>query len=86
VAGQGGVIDARYVNNRELSDVTFTIDTRDFYAHRIVLVNASRAFEQLLLPSKSSMATGGSSEQRILLDGINYDVFEVKPKGPVCSY
>uniref|UniRef100_A0A914X698 BTB domain-containing protein n=1 Tax=Plectus sambesii TaxID=2011161 RepID=A0A914X698_9BILA len=61
------VIDPRYVNNSELSDVRFKIEGRIFYAHRIVLVNASSEFKQLL----------DEAHGDVELDDMNYQVFEM---------
>lgn len=34
-------IDPKFVNNPELSDVSFRVENRIFYAHKLVLVTAS---------------------------------------------
>jgi hypothetical protein len=36
-----------YVNNKTLSDVTFTVGGRPFYAHRIALLASSDAFRAM---------------------------------------
>ncbi|KAK0397639.1 hypothetical protein QR680_002199 [Steinernema hermaphroditum] len=42
------IIDPKYVDNSELSDIRFKIGSKILYAHRIVLVNASEEFRELL--------------------------------------
>src|SRR4051812_13882576 len=61
-------IDAKYVNNPDLSDVQFLIDGRIFYGHKIVLINASDRFKRLLQDGSPT----------IEIDGIRYDVFQVR--------
>ncbi|XP_072172114.1 ankyrin repeat and BTB/POZ domain-containing protein 2-like [Diadema setosum] len=41
-------IDPQYINNPEMSDVTFVVEGRRFYAHKIVLVTASKRFKAML--------------------------------------
>jgi hypothetical protein len=36
-----------YINNKTLSDVTFTVEGRPFYAHRIALLASSDAFRAM---------------------------------------
>uniref|UniRef100_A0A1I7ZB58 BTB domain-containing protein n=1 Tax=Steinernema glaseri TaxID=37863 RepID=A0A1I7ZB58_9BILA len=47
-ANQRSIIDPKYVDNSELSDIRFKIGSKIIYAHRIVLVNASEEFRELL--------------------------------------
>ncbi|XP_022088286.1 ankyrin repeat and BTB/POZ domain-containing protein 2-like isoform X2 [Acanthaster planci] len=41
-------IDPQYVNNQEMSDVTFMVEGKPFFAHKIVLVTASKRFKAML--------------------------------------
>ena len=41
-------IDPKFINNPELSDVSFRVEGRLFYAHKLVLVTASSRFQSML--------------------------------------
>lgn len=61
-----------YVNSRTLADVTFMVEGRPFYAHRIALLASSDAFR--------AMFNGGYREKEaasIEIPNIEYGVFEV---------
>lgn len=66
-------IDAKFVNNPEMSDVQFLVDGRLFFGHRIVLVNASEKFRELL---KEATPTGGDS-MKIPVPNVRYEIFQV---------
>ncbi|XP_071721363.1 ARM REPEAT PROTEIN INTERACTING WITH ABF2-like [Rutidosis leptorrhynchoides] len=62
----------QYVNNPTLSDVTFLIEGKRFYAHRICLLASSDAFR--------AMFDGGYKEKDakdILIPNIRWDIFEL---------
>ncbi|RVW54928.1 ARM repeat protein interacting with ABF2 [Vitis vinifera] len=62
----------QYVNNSTLSDVTFLVEGKRFYAHRICLLASSDAFR--------AMFDGGYREkdaQDIEIPNIRWDVFEL---------
>ena len=61
------MINPKYADNSELSDIRFKIDDKIIYAHRIVLVNASDGFKRLL----------DNPSGIIELDNVSYDVFKV---------
>uniref|UniRef100_A0AC34PUU9 BTB domain-containing protein n=1 Tax=Panagrolaimus sp. JU765 TaxID=591449 RepID=A0AC34PUU9_9BILA len=61
------IINPKYADNSELSDIRFKIDDKMIYAHRIVLVNASDAFKRLL----------ENPNGIIELDNVSYNVFKV---------
>ena len=60
------------MNCPELSDVHFVIEGKIFYAHRLVLVNASNRFKTML-----SGATKDGKVPTIELGDIKYQIFEV---------
>ncbi|RZC39551.1 ankyrin repeat and BTB/POZ domain-containing protein 2, partial [Asbolus verrucosus] len=65
-------IDPKYVNNPELSDVTFRVEGRLFYAHKIVLVTASSRLRSML---SSKLCEGGLPTVQI--NDIRYDIFQI---------
>ena len=68
----GARIDPKFVNNPELSDVQFRVEGRVFYAHKIILVNASSRFKQML---SSKFCEG--NPPIVQIHDIRYDIFEV---------
>ncbi len=65
-------LDEKFINNAQASDVTFIVEGRDFYAHRIALLAASDTFR--------AMFDGGYKERdkgaKIEIPNIPLDVFE----------
>ncbi|KAB0803695.1 hypothetical protein PPYR_00665 [Photinus pyralis] len=68
----GSRIDPKYVNNPELSDVTFKVEGRLFYAHKIVLVTASPRLRAML---SSKLCEGGTPTVQI--NDIRYHIFQI---------
>jgi hypothetical protein len=65
------LLGSKYVNSQTLSDVTFIVEGRPFYAHRIALLASSEIFQ--------SMFDGGYREKSattIPIPNIRYEVFE----------
>lgn len=65
----GPRIDPRYVNSPEMADVRFVVEGKSFFGHRIILVNASERFKEML--------GGGGSDQVITIKDIRYPIFQV---------
>ncbi|KAK9496630.1 hypothetical protein O3M35_013111 [Rhynocoris fuscipes] len=69
----GARIDAKFVNNPELSDVQFRVEGRVFYAHKIVLVTTSARFRAML----TSKLTSSTSPPIIHINDIRYHIFQL---------
>uniref|UniRef100_A0A182FKP6 Uncharacterized protein n=1 Tax=Anopheles albimanus TaxID=7167 RepID=A0A182FKP6_ANOAL len=68
----GSRIDPKFVNNPELSDVTFRVENRIFYGHKIVLVTASPRLQSML----SSKLNEGTGTPTVQINDIRYHIFE----------
>ncbi|KAF0022299.1 hypothetical protein F2P81_025447 [Scophthalmus maximus] len=60
-------LDAHFLNNREMSDVTFVVDGRPFFAHRVLLMSASERFRRLL----------SDASDIIHISHMTYDTFQL---------
>lgn len=65
-------IDPKFINNPELSDVSFRVEGRLFYAHKLVLVTASSRFQSML---NSRFCEGNPPVLQI--NDIRYDIFQL---------
>ncbi|XP_076362217.1 ankyrin repeat and BTB/POZ domain-containing protein 2-like [Tachypleus tridentatus] len=68
----GARIDPKYVNNPEMSDVQFKVEGRVFYAHKIILVNASPRFKAML-----SAKSSDGMPPVVQINDIRYDIFQL---------
>ncbi|VDN03023.1 unnamed protein product [Thelazia callipaeda] len=61
------VIDLRFVNNPDLADITFLVEKKVFYGHRIVLMNTSDVIRRLLFDKNN----------QICLENISFQTFNL---------
>ncbi|XP_062271281.1 ankyrin repeat and BTB/POZ domain-containing protein 2-like [Scomber scombrus] len=69
-------LDIHFLNNQEMSDVTFMVDGRPFFAHRVLLMSASERFRQML---------GDSSDNIIHISHMTYSTFQMMMKSLYCG-
>ncbi|XP_015771165.1 PREDICTED: ankyrin repeat and BTB/POZ domain-containing protein 2-like [Acropora digitifera] len=66
-------IGSDYINSADMSDVTFLVEGRPFYAHKIILATASKKFKALLSEMPSESEDG--NDPCIEISDIKYDIF-----------
>ncbi|KAM4675664.1 ankyrin repeat- and BTB/POZ domain-containing protein 3 isoform 2-T2 [Discoglossus pictus] len=64
-------LDPHFLNNKEMSDVTFLVEGRPFYAHKVLLFTASPRFKALLT-NKSS-----AENSCIEINYVKYHIFQL---------
>ncbi|KAG8579696.1 hypothetical protein GDO81_011013 [Engystomops pustulosus] len=65
-------LDPHFLNNKEMSDVTFIVEGRPFYAHKVLLFTASPRFKALL--TNKSTAENSCIE----INYVKYHIFQVR--------
>lgn len=69
-------LDIHFLNNEEMSDVTFMVERRPFFAHRVLLMSASERFRQLLTDSPDNI---------IHINHMTYSTFQMMMKSLYCG-
>ncbi|XP_051822243.1 ankyrin repeat and BTB/POZ domain-containing protein 2 [Antechinus flavipes] len=67
-------LDPHFLNNKEMSDVTFLVEGKLFYAHKVLLVTASNRFKTLMT-NKSEQ--DGDSSKTIEISDMKYNIFKL---------
>ncbi|XP_060902911.1 ankyrin repeat and BTB/POZ domain-containing protein 2-like [Labrus mixtus] len=69
-------LDIQFLNNPEMSDVTFMVDGRPFFAHRVLLMSASERFRQMLCDSPDDI---------IYISHMTYSTFQTMMTSLYCG-
>ncbi|XP_075458369.1 ankyrin repeat- and BTB/POZ domain-containing protein 3 isoform X2 [Ascaphus truei] len=64
-------LDPHFLNNKEMSDITFVVEGRPFYAHKVLLFTASPRFKALLTNKPST------ENSCIEINYVKYHIFQL---------
>ncbi|XP_070764286.1 ankyrin repeat and BTB/POZ domain-containing protein 2 isoform X2 [Enoplosus armatus] len=66
-------LDPHFLNNQEMSDVTFVLEGKPFYGHRVLLITASDRLKYML----ASSGPDGSPNKEIEIIDVKYSIFQM---------
>lgn len=66
-------LDPLFLNNPDMSDVTFIVEGKPFYGHKVLLITASERFRSLLAPTSPD----GSPNKEINISDVKYNTFQM---------
>lgn len=66
-------LDPLFLNNPDMSDVTFIVEGKPFYGHKVLLITASERFRSLL----ASTSPDGSPNKEINISDVKYNTFQM---------
>ncbi|XP_028258025.1 ankyrin repeat and BTB/POZ domain-containing protein 2-like [Parambassis ranga] len=69
-------LDIHFLNNQEMSDMTFMVDGRPFFAHRVLLMSASERFRRMLADSPDNV---------IHISHMAYSTFQMMMRSLYCG-
>uniref|UniRef100_A0A8C8S5P6 Ankyrin repeat and BTB/POZ domain-containing protein 2 n=1 Tax=Pelusios castaneus TaxID=367368 RepID=A0A8C8S5P6_9SAUR len=67
-------LDPHFLNNKEMSDVTFLVEGKLFYAHKVLLVTASNRFKTLMT-NRTELDSQGS--KTVEISDMKYNIFKM---------
>ncbi|XP_025022715.1 ankyrin repeat and BTB/POZ domain-containing protein 2 isoform X2 [Python bivittatus] len=67
-------LDPHFLNNKDMSDVTFQVEGKLFYAHKVLLVTASNRFK-MLMTNKTGQDSQGS--KTVEISDMRYNIFKM---------
>uniref|UniRef100_A0A672NFB3 Ankyrin repeat and BTB domain containing 2 n=1 Tax=Sinocyclocheilus grahami TaxID=75366 RepID=A0A672NFB3_SINGR len=68
-------LDPHFLNNPEMSDVTFLVESKPFYAHGVLLLTASDRFKSLLALNGTDST---QPRKEIEISNVKYNIFQVR--------
>ncbi|XP_063145678.1 ankyrin repeat and BTB/POZ domain-containing protein 2 [Candoia aspera] len=67
-------LDPHFLNNKDMSDVTFQVEGKLFYAHKVLLVTASNRFKTLMTKKTGQDSQGSKTVE---ISDMRYNIFKM---------